>query len=511
MQKQSLGLVAGLLGAFLAFLTLGGSVGCTSILGNFEVSDGGGSEGGGGDAKLDAADATPDAPKGPFTVGGHVAGLMGSGLVLHDNGGDALSVSSSGPFTFATELSNGAAYSVSVATQPMGPKQNCVVLKGKGTVDGANVTNVDIVCTTETFTISGKVSHLAKGDSVILENNGLDDVTVDANGAFSFKLKVPDQGSYAVTVKTQPSVSTDTCYVSATGTGTISGADVTNVVVSCSDCGRFTTGVTATSWTTVEVDPFGTGLFMTDYLPPGMSSDPSFYMFQGNTTSSSSFNGSSDAYTSLAPAPVNFLSYQNAVWYQDAVFTMQGANLLRYDISLGTWTIPFGTLTFTGLTSTETAVDNVGNLWGFQSESILNEYNIAAGTVTPVTLPTPLSGGAQEPRIVYDGCSGLLYLNDFLTTAFYSYDPATNTQTMLSPLPSSNVFQDGFCSDRSGHIFEIDNGANPYQYNVATDTWVALPAGPTGNNNSACGVGADGNLYATDPNVSTMMYQIPIQ
>jgi 6-phosphogluconolactonase (cycloisomerase 2 family) len=81
-----------------------------------------------------------------YTVGGTVSGLTGSGLVLLDNGGDNLAVSATGVFTFSAALANGAAYGVTVKTQPFSPAQNCVVTNGSGTVGAANVTNVAVVC-----------------------------------------------------------------------------------------------------------------------------------------------------------------------------------------------------------------------------------------------------------------------------------------------------------------------------------------------------------------------------
>jgi hypothetical protein len=508
MRKILLAFVVGLFGVLLSSVGMG----CTSILGNFDVGDSGGGDGG-GDAKTDAGhDATPgkDAPSGPFTIGGHVTGLSGTGLVLLDNGGNALDISANGPFTFTSPLAQGVTYDVTVGTQPMTPPQTCTVVAGKGKVLLHDVISVDVACTTDFFTISGTVSHLAKGDVVVLEDNGTDQLTVSTNGPFTFKTKVLGGGTYSVTIQTQPSGSTDTCYVSGpTSTGTVS-ADVTNVAVTCSDCGRFSTGVTAKSWNTVAVNPFADGMFMSEYLPPGPATGPSLYVFDSNTMSADSFNAATNVYTALSSPFTSFAGYSSFAWYNNSLWSMQGANVVEYEISSATWLLPSSAL---AAADTETTVDNAGNLWGFQSESVLGGYNVASGVLTPFTLPTPMAGD-MEPRVVYDGCSELLYLTDFLATAtaFYSYDPATNTQTMLSPLPSSNLFQDGFCSDRSGHIFVIDNGATPFQYTIATDTWIALPAGPVGDNNSACGVGADGNLYATDPNVSgMMMYQIPIE
>lgn len=84
----------------------------------------------------------------PFTVGGQVSGLTGSGLVLRDNGGDDLSISASGAFTFQTALASGLAYEVSVFAQPTNPVQNCTLKNGtaRGTVGHADVTTVEVVC-----------------------------------------------------------------------------------------------------------------------------------------------------------------------------------------------------------------------------------------------------------------------------------------------------------------------------------------------------------------------------
>ena len=66
---------------------------------------------------------------GSFSVGGSVSGLSGT-VVLQDNGGDDLSVAASGPFTFATKVATGSAYSVTVKTNPSG--QTCTVAGGTG-------------------------------------------------------------------------------------------------------------------------------------------------------------------------------------------------------------------------------------------------------------------------------------------------------------------------------------------------------------------------------------------
>ena len=82
---------------------------------------------------------------GGYTVGGTVTGLRGSGLVLQDNGGDSLTFSSNGTFTFSSGIDQGGAYSVTVQTQPSG--QTCLVHNGSGTIGTADISNVVVNCT----------------------------------------------------------------------------------------------------------------------------------------------------------------------------------------------------------------------------------------------------------------------------------------------------------------------------------------------------------------------------
>ena len=56
---------------------------------------------------------------GTYSVGGTVSGLSGT-AVLQDNGGDNLSVSANGSFTFSSPLADGVGYDVTVKASPLG-------------------------------------------------------------------------------------------------------------------------------------------------------------------------------------------------------------------------------------------------------------------------------------------------------------------------------------------------------------------------------------------------------
>jgi hypothetical protein len=177
-----------------------------------------------------------------YTIGGTVAGLSGTGLVLQNNNGDDLNVSGS-TFTFATPVASGTSFTVTVKDQPTGPTQTCTVAGGTGTVGGGNVTSVMINCTTNSYAISGNISGLS--GTVVLQNNGSDDLTLTADGTFSFSVPVLSGDMYNVTVLTNPSSPiSQTCAVAA-GSGTVGGADVTNVDVLCTT-NPYTIGGTVT-------------------------------------------------------------------------------------------------------------------------------------------------------------------------------------------------------------------------------------------------------------------------
>ena len=67
-------------------------------------------------------------------------------VVLENNGGNDLSISANGAFAFSTPLAQGAAYNVTVKTEPLGADlHRHERLRQRGFVR-ANVTNVSVTC-----------------------------------------------------------------------------------------------------------------------------------------------------------------------------------------------------------------------------------------------------------------------------------------------------------------------------------------------------------------------------
>lgn len=186
-----------------------------------------------------------------YTIGGSITGLTGT-VVLQNNGGDDLPRTLNGAFTFGTAVPSGSGYSVSVLAQPAG--QTCSVTGGSGVVSSANISGVQVNCITNpvpTYTIGGTVSGL--NGTVVLQNNGADNLARNTNGSFTFATGLTDGAAYDIRVFTQPAG--QTCTVAA-GSDTVAGANVTSAVVTCEN--------NIKRWQTagpVELEDSGSALF----------------------------------------------------------------------------------------------------------------------------------------------------------------------------------------------------------------------------------------------------------
>ena len=143
---------------------------------------------------------------GSSTADGAVSGTLsglnaGASLALQNNGADTITVTSNGTFVFPTKIAALGAFSVSIATQPVG--QICAVSRATGVIptDGnqANVTTV--VCVSNTLGVN--VSGLASGKTVTVGNAGVQ-IVVNTNGVSTFSGVLTGGTSYALTVDSQP-------------------------------------------------------------------------------------------------------------------------------------------------------------------------------------------------------------------------------------------------------------------------------------------------------------------
>jgi hypothetical protein len=106
-----------------------------------------------------------------------------------------INVAANGPFAFRVAMPMGASYSVTVSGQPVG--QSCEVWNGSGTVGASPVGSVFVTCTAVDRTVSGTVSGLLAGRSLVLQDDGGNSTPVSADGGFTFSTPVAGGSNYA--------------------------------------------------------------------------------------------------------------------------------------------------------------------------------------------------------------------------------------------------------------------------------------------------------------------------
>jgi 6-phosphogluconolactonase (cycloisomerase 2 family) len=79
-----------------------------------------------------------------------VTGLAGFGLSLQRDGSETLDIAASGNYQFAAQVAVGSPYAITIASQPLAPRQTCTVAQGFGTVDADASFGVTVNCVSPT-------------------------------------------------------------------------------------------------------------------------------------------------------------------------------------------------------------------------------------------------------------------------------------------------------------------------------------------------------------------------
>jgi len=138
---------------------------------------------------------------------------------------EALGITTDGTYSFGS-FTSGTSYNITVLQQPV--SQTCTVTSGESSLSAS--TTVAVACTSESYTISGTVVGMLSGQSVTLQNNSGDNLTVSDNTSFSFTTEVASGATYLVTVLTQPTGQTCTPNLNS---GVVSD-NVSDVSIICS-------------------------------------------------------------------------------------------------------------------------------------------------------------------------------------------------------------------------------------------------------------------------------------
>lgn len=238
------------------------------------------------------------------------------------------------------------------------------------------------------FTIGGTVSGLS-GTGLVLQNNGTDNLAQTADGDFTFATKIARNGSYAVTVLTQPVG--QICTVN-NGTGSNITSNVTNVSVNCSAL-------------TYTVSGTVTGLITGQQITiKNNGANPT------NVTSNTSFTFSTPiAYGSNYAVTVDTQPVTQTCTVTNGSMTNVTANVTNVVISCSTPTFQvlysYGTITNDAITPTYGRLVQAsdGNFYGATMGG--GEFNEgAAFMITPLGVETVThsfdSSGARSPSVI---------------------------------------------------------------------------------------------------------------
>jgi uncharacterized repeat protein (TIGR03803 family) len=227
--------------------------------------------------------------------------------------------------------------------------------------------------TGQTYTLSATLSGLTSSGLVLMVNGTTVNVAPSAK-TLQLATSLPSGTSYSVTVKTQPTG--ETCSV-AGGSGTISSANVANVVVTCSDR-AYSIGGSISGLN-------GSGLVLAN--------------------GSDTFTANAGATTFTMPTPVAYTS-----GYAVTVQTQPTGEACS--VGNGTGTMPAGPVTNIAVTCTDQSFSLGGTIMGLGNNAGLaltngtDTLNVTAGSVV-FTMPTPVAYGSSYSVAVQSSPPGL--------------------------------------------------------------------------------------------------------
>lgn len=310
----------------------------------------------------------------------------------------------------------------------------------------------------QTYTIGGAVSGLAEGESVVLADNGSDSLTVNGNNTFTFATRVDQNGSYAVTVTTQPKA--QNCVVTS-GAGSNAMANVTTVAVACTNRPQYAyvvnNGGNTVSQYSIDasgvLSPLSVATVATGNSPQSITIDPSYkYAYVTNLSDNTISQYAIQSDGTLAPNTPATVATGHGPW--------------AVTISLsGAWAY------------VANSVDNT-----------ISQFSINTSGALVATAVAPVPTGIEPWNITLSPNGKYVYVANHgisapggMTISQYAVDSVTGALTPLNPatLPTAFPYPGGITVDPTS--------AYAYLSNI------------NGNTVSEYGIGADGTLSSLNP------------
>ena len=460
----------------------------------------------------------------PYTVGGTVTGLSGSGLVLQNEGGDDLPINASGTFTFATRLPSGTSYAVTVRSSPTSPPQGCLVAGGVGTIAATDVTNVSVTCESG-YTVGGTVSGL-QGSGLVLQlfapgghapgpgggyshpgHNVGPPLQISSNGPFTFGIVLPeDSVSLPVLLTQQPASPTQLCVIRHAGIE-MQGAAVTDLEVVCSqfsyvaNAGDSTVSAYTIDATSGALAAVGTPVATGTSPHAIVGTQDKKYVFVGNEGSNdiSAFavNSASGALTAVPGSPFPAGTDPKAL----ALYGVSGVGTYLYVANAGSDTVsafavdsstgaltPLSPATFaTGKGPSSIAVDPaLGHIYvannGGSNDVSAFSVDIGTGLLTPLAwspFPAganplslalgPKAAGTDEVQFLYSANP------DATNPSISGFNLIAAVPTPLSGSPFPLVVGPYIATDRTGAYLYVTAGSGIVGYGIDGTTGMLTP------------------------------------
>ena len=409
--------------------------------------------GGGGGTTDPTTDTT-------YTIGGSVSGLAGSGLVLQNNGGDDLSISADGNFTFNTAIDDTNDYAVTVSTAPSNLAQTCSVSNGAGTLAGANITDVSVACVDD---VSPTLSNTTPvNDATNVERNATfsatfnEDMIASTVNGTNITLSDGSNVAGAVSFDTNTNIATFTPtnelallrnYTANLNTSItdLSGNALanTNVIFTTRD-GVWSTetklenAINDSSNPSVAVNSAGEGLIV------WVKNDGEFNNIVASSYSGGVFGSpvvieTEDLGNAIEPK-IAMDSNGNgfAIWHQYDGSQRNNIWINRFDASTKSWGTAETIESNTGnALDTDIAIDVNGNAFAIWSQRDTAQYNIWVNRYdavtdswgTPEKIETEDFGDAFEAKIAFDGNGNAIAIWRQLNTVYSIWSNRYNVST----------------------------------------------------------------------------------